>query len=65
VRTTRKALGMKMAQLAKRLDGQQSRIAEIEKTEVQDHLTLKTLKAAAHAMGCRLLVLFYSIPKAP
>lgn len=53
VRTTRKALGMTMAQLAKKLSVQQSRVAEIEKTEIQDHLTLKTLKAAAQAMGCR------------
>lgn len=63
VRTTRKALGMTMAQLAKRLGVQQSRIAEIEKTEVQDHLTLKTLKAAAHAMRCRLEYVF--IPEEP
>ena len=63
VRTTRKALGMTMAQLAKRLGVQQSRIAEIEKTEVRDHLTLKTLKAAAHAMGCRLEYVF--IPEEP
>ena len=63
VRTTRKALAMTMSQLAKRLGVQQSRIAEIEKTEVQDNLTLKTLKAAAHAMGCRFEYAF--IPEEP
>src|SRR5438445_11213485 len=63
VRTTRKALGMSMAQLAKRLGVQQSRIAEIEKSEIQDHLTLKTLKATAHAMGCRFEYAF--IPEEP
>lgn len=63
VRTARKALGMTMAQLAKRLGVQQSRIAEIEKTEIRDHLTLKTLEAAAHAMGCRFEYAF--IPEEP
>lgn len=63
VRTTRRALGMTMSQLAKRLGVQQSRIAEIEKTEVQDHLTLKTLRAAAQVMGCRFEYVF--IPEEP
>ncbi len=63
VRTTRKALGMTMSQLGKRLGVQQSRIAEIEKTEVQDHLTLKTLTAAAQALGCRFEYVF--IPEKP
>lgn len=58
VHTTRKALGMTMVQLAKRLGVQQSRIAEIEKTEIQDQLTLKTLRAAAAAMNCRLEYIF-------
>lgn len=63
VRITRKALGMTMAQLAKRLGTQQSRIAEIEKTEIQDHLTLKTLRVVAQAMGCRLEYVF--LPEEP
>jgi predicted DNA-binding mobile mystery protein A len=63
VRTTRKALGITMSQLAKRLGVRQSRIAEIEKTEIQDHLTLKTLKATAQAMGCRFEYAF--IPEEP
>ena len=63
VRTTRKALGMTMAQLAERLEVQQSRIAEIEKTEIRDHLTLKTLRATAQAMGCRFEYVF--IPEEP
>lgn len=63
VHATRKTLGMTMAQLAKRLGIQQSRIAEIEKTEIQDHVTLRTLKAAARAMGCRFEYAF--IPEKP
>lgn len=63
VRLCRKALGMTMAQLAQRLGVQQSRIAEIEKTEVQDQLTLKTLRAAAQAVGCRFEYVF--IPEEP
>jgi predicted DNA-binding mobile mystery protein A len=42
---------------------QQSRVAEIEKTEIQDHLTLKTLRAVAQAMGCRFEYVF--IPEEP
>lgn len=53
IRTIRKALGMTMSQLSKRLNVQQSRISEIEKAEIHDQLTLKTLKAAAHALECR------------
>lgn len=63
VHATRKTLGMTMSQLAKRLGIQQSRIAEIEKTELQDHVTLKTLKAIAQAMGCRFEYAF--IPEKP
>ena len=63
VRTTRKALSMTMAQLAQRLGIQQSRIAEIEKTEVQDNITLKTLKVVAQGMGCRFEYAF--IPEKP
>lgn len=63
VHTTRKALGMTMAQLAKRLGVQQSRIAEIEKAEIQDQVTLKTLKATAQAMECRFEYAF--IPEKP
>lgn len=58
VHTTRMALGMTMVQLAQRLGVRQSRIAEIEKTEIQDQLTLKTLRAVAKAMNCRLEYIF-------
>lgn len=63
IRTVRKALGMTMSQLSKRLHVQQSRISEIEKAEPHDQLTLKTLRAAATALGCRLEYVF--IPEKP
>lgn len=63
IRTIRKALGMTMSQLSKRLNVQQSRISEIEKSEPHDQLTLKTLRAVATALGCRFEYVF--IPEKP
>jgi len=63
IHTTRRALGMTMTQLAQRLGVQQSRITEIEKTEIQDQVTLKTLRTTAAALGCRLEYIF--IPEKP
>ena len=59
----RKTLGMTTAQLARKLDVAQSRVCEIEKGEVHDQMTLKTLRATAEAMGCRLDYAF--IPEKP
>jgi predicted DNA-binding mobile mystery protein A len=63
IRTLRKALGMTMSQLAKRLNIQQSRVSEIEKAEIHDQLTLKTLLTVAQALGCRFEYAF--IPEKP
>ena len=63
IRTLRKALGMTSSQLAKRLNVQQSRISEIEKAEIQDQLTLKTLISVAQSLGCRFEYEF--IPEKP
>jgi predicted DNA-binding mobile mystery protein A len=63
VRTMRKALGMTMSQLAQRTGVQQSRVSEVEKAEVQGHLTLTTLQGMAQAMGCRFEYAF--IPEKP
>ena len=63
IRTLRKALGMTSSQLAKRLNIGQPRVSEIEKAEIQDQLTLKTLIAVAQALGCRFEYEF--IPEKP
>ena len=58
IRTVRKALGMSGAQLAKRMGVTRARIAQAEKAELEGGITLKSLQAAAEAMGCRLVYSF-------
>jgi predicted DNA-binding mobile mystery protein A len=58
VRTLRKVLGMTASQLGKRLSIKQSRVSEIEKAEIHDQLTLKTLISVAQALGCRFEYVF-------
>lgn len=55
IRTVRKALGMSGAQLAKRMGVTRARIAQAEKAELDGGVTLKSMQAAAEAMGCRFV----------
>jgi len=55
IKAIREALGMTTAQLAARAGVSQSRIPRIEKGEVEDTLTLKTLRAVAKGMDCQLV----------
>ncbi len=55
VRAIREALGMTGTQLAKRLKVDPSTVSAMEKGEVQDTVTLGTLRRAAEAMNCRLV----------
>lgn len=55
VRTIRKALGMTIKQLAKRLQVDPSRVVKIETSEIEDAVTLRTLKSVATAFDCRLV----------
>jgi len=52
IRAIRDTLGMSGAQLAKRLDVNQQRVARIEQDEVLGKVTLNTMQNAAEAMGC-------------
>jgi len=61
VRTLRKALGMTIKQLAKRLGVDPSRVVKIEISELHGALTLRTLQSVAEAMDCRLVYSF--VPK--
>jgi len=63
IRTLRKALGMTGLQLSKRLNVNQSRISEIERAELEDQLSIKTLRKIANSLGCRLEYVF--IPETP
>lgn len=61
VRTLRKALGMTTVQLAKRLGVGRSRVIKIESDEVEDAVTLRTLKKTAEALDCVFVYNF--VPK--
>src|SRR5437667_9934834 len=55
LRTVRKALGMSGAQLAKKMGVTRARIAQAELAELNGGVTLKSMQAAAEAMGCRFV----------
>jgi len=55
LRTVRKALGMSGAQLAKKMGVTRARVAQAEQAELSGGATLKSMQAAAEAMGCRFV----------
>jgi predicted DNA-binding mobile mystery protein A len=63
IRTIRKALGMTMAQLGKRLGVSAPAVAELESRENRESISLGKLRNAADAMGCDLLIAF--VPRVP
>lgn len=63
IRTIRKALGVTIIQLAKRLDLDPSRIVKIETAERQGNVTLKTLQEVAEALNCEFV--YALVPKKP
>lgn len=58
IRTVRKALGMSGAQLGRRMGVTRARIAQAEKSEIDGGMTLRSMKDAASAMGCRFVYAF-------
>lgn len=61
VKTVRKALGMTAEQLAQKLGVHRMRVVEIERAELNDAVTLRTMRNVAHAMDCELVYAF--VPK--
>jgi predicted DNA-binding mobile mystery protein A len=55
LRTARKALQMSGAQLAKKMNVTRARVAQAEEAELTGGVTLKSMRAAAEAMGCRFV----------
>jgi predicted DNA-binding mobile mystery protein A len=55
LRTVRKALGMSGVQLAKKMGVTRARVAQAEAAELTGAATLKSMQAAAEAMGCRFV----------
>ena len=62
-RMMRKILGMTGLQVAQKIGVSQPRIMEIEKAEINDSTTLKTMRAVAEAMNCRFEYVF--VPRKP
>ena len=60
-RTIRKALGVTIKQLAKRLNVSPTRVVKIEMEEPNGSTTLQTLKKVANALDCDLIYAF--VPK--
>jgi predicted DNA-binding mobile mystery protein A len=61
INTVRKALGMSGRQLASRIGVSQPRVAEIEKKEMDNSLTLKTMQQVAEGLECEFVYAF--VPK--
>lgn len=61
IATVRKALCMSGAEFARRLGVTRARVSEMERTEPDGSVTLRTMDAAAKAMGCRFV--YAIVPK--
>jgi predicted DNA-binding mobile mystery protein A len=55
IRGVRKALGMSVRQLANRIGITQQSASRLEQNEINDSISLKTLRKAAEAMNCKLV----------
>ncbi len=58
IKAIREAIGMTTAQLAKRMGVSQPRITELEQAEIEDKVTLASLRRAAEALDCTLIYAF-------
>ena len=63
LRAIRDALGLTTKQFAKRLGVSQPRVVALEKGEVEETVTLATLRRAAEALDCQLV--YAMIPNRP
>jgi predicted DNA-binding mobile mystery protein A len=61
VKTLREALCMTAAQLGERLGVTRGRVVQLEEAEINDAVTLRTLKEAANAMKCEFI--YAIVPK--
>lgn len=55
LRTTRNALGMSGAQLARKMGVSRALVSQAESNEVSGNVTMKTMQTMAEAMGCRFV----------
>lgn len=62
IRTIRQALGVSSGELARRLGTSRQLPLQLEKSEAEDRITLKSLRAVAHALDCDLV--YALVPRA-
>jgi predicted DNA-binding mobile mystery protein A len=62
IRALREAMGVSYAELGERLQASRSLAHQQEKAEVDDRITLKSLRACAEALDCELVYAF--VPRA-
>ncbi|MEK6734890.1 MAG: mobile mystery protein A [Pseudomonadota bacterium] len=55
IRSVRKAIGMSVAQLAERIGITHQTASQLEANELDNSITLRTLRRAAEAMDCKLV----------
>ena len=58
IRALREAMGVSYAELGERLQASRSLAAQQEKAEVEDRITLKSLRGCADALDCDLVYAF-------
>ena len=58
IRAVRTSLGMSVRQMAERIGIAQQSAARLEKNEINDAITLRSLRKAAEALDCRLVYAF-------
>lgn len=63
IRALRDALGMTAATLGRRMGISQAAVSQLEKGEIDESISLKTLRAAAEALECTLV--YALIPRKP
>lgn len=63
IRALREAMGVTYTELGERLQASRSLAAQQEKAEVDDRITLKSLRACASALDCELVYAF--VPRSP
>ncbi len=55
IRAIRDALGMSSTELAARIGVSQQRVSQMERSELEESITLETLRRAANALDCDLV----------
>ena len=62
LRAIREALGVSGSEIARTLKASRQLLAQLEKAEAEDRITLKSLRSAANALGCDLV--YALVPRA-